>query len=454
MPVIYGRRRIGKSALIRRFSEGKKAIIFTAVESSAERNLDLFSRSIYSVLMPFTKNLPAFSSFTDAFDFLTEYVRKERYIVVIDEYPYLAEADKGISSLLQSYIDGVWRESRMYLILCGSSMSFMENQVLGYQSPLYGRRTAQLKLRPLDYVTAARFVPDYSEEDKALVYGVTGGVPKYLELFRPELSLYENLVSLFFSSTGYLYEEPGNLLKQELREIASYNAVMEALAGGASKVNEIVTKTHSDTASVSYCLKTLISLGIVEKCTAMTEENNKKKTAYHICDHMFRFWYRFVPDGAELIQLHQGELYFKESVQGQLNDYMGSVFEDMCRSYLIRISAEGKLDFTITKIGRWWGTNPKLKKEEEIDIVGVNPTKKQMLLGECKYRKQGIHLESAQKLMERGALITAYPNPSYVLCSLDHFSEDVVRFSEENHIRLVTLKDLYLSESGRPAPQA
>jgi hypothetical protein len=443
MPVIYGRRRIGKSTLIQKFVEGKPAIVFTAIESSVEKNLELFSHSIYKALMPSMKSLPAFASFSDAFDFVTEYVKKERYVLVIDEYPYLAAADKSISSVLQSYIDGVWKDSRLYLILCGSSMSFMEKQVLGYQSPLYGRRTAQMKLLPLDYAASAQFVPDYSEEDRALVYGVTGGVPKYLELFRPELSVQDNIIRLFFQNTGYLFEEPENLLKQELREVASYNAVIEALAAGASKINEIVTKTHSDTSAVTYCLKTLISLGIVEKCTAMTEETNRKKTSYHICDHMFRFWYRFVPNGIDLIQLHQGEIYFQESVSEQLNDYMGSIFEDMCRHYLLWASAEGKLSFTITKIGRWWGTNPVSRQEEEIDIVGVNPTKKQALIGECKYRKQGIHLETAQKLLERGKLIGAYPQQSYVLCSLDYFTEDVRRFAEQNQILLITLKDLY-----------
>lgn len=194
-------------------------------------------------------HLPPFQSFDAAFDFLTEYVKKERCVVIIDEYPYLAASDKSISSRLQSYIDGEWKDSKMYLILCGSSMSFMEHQVLGYQSPFYGRRTAQIKLLPFDYRTSACFVPDYSDEDKALVYGVTGGIPKYLELFRPELSVYENIIKLFFNSSGYLYEEPENLLKQELRDVSTYNAIIEAMASGAAKINEIATKIHSDTAN-------------------------------------------------------------------------------------------------------------------------------------------------------------------------------------------------------------
>lgn len=447
MPVIYGRRRVGKSTLIRKFVEDKRAVLFTAIESTSERNLELFSRSIYKTLLPTMTKMPPFQSFEAAFDFLTEYTKKERCVVVIDEYPYLAASDKSISSRLQSYIDGEWKDSKMYLILCGSSMSFMENQVLGYQSPLYGRRTAQIKLLPFDYLTSACFVPNYSEEDKALVYGVTGGIPKYLELFRPELTVYENIIQLFFDSSGYLYEEPGNLLKQELRDVSTYNAIIEALASGAVKVNEIVTKVHSDTATVSYCLKSLISIGIVEKCAAITEEDNKKKTSYVICDNMFRFWYRFVPNGIDLILMQYGKKYFEESVLPQLPDYMGSIFEEMCRNYLQQISVQGKLDFTITKIGRWWGTNPKLRQEEEIDIVGVNSLTKCVLLGECKYQNQGIHLETAQKLMERGLLITQYPNKSYVLCSKTHFTDEVKRFAKENKIMLVTLRDLYYEKN-------
>lgn len=447
MPVIYGRRRVGKSTLIRKFVEDKRAVLFTAIESTSERNLELFSRSIYKTLLPTMTKMPPFQSFEAAFDFLTEYTKKERCVVVIDEYPYLAASDKSISSRLQSYIDGEWKDSKMYLILCGSSMSFMENQVLGYQSPLYGRRTAQIKLLPFDYLTSACFVPNYSEEDKALVYGVTGGIPKYLELFRPELTVYENIIQLFFDSSGYLYEEPGNLLKQELRDVSTYNAIIEALALGAVKVNEIVTKVHSDTATVSYCLKSLISIGIVEKCAAITEEDNKKKTSYVICDNMFRFWYRFVPNGIDLILMQYGKKYFEESVLPQLPDYMGSIFEEMCRNYLQQISVQGKLDFTITKIGRWWGTNPKLRQEEEIDIVGVNSLTKCVLLGECKYQNQGIHLETAQKLMERGLLITQYPNKSYVLCSKTHFTDEVKRFAKENKIMLVTLRDLYYEKN-------
>lgn len=446
MPVIYGRRRIGKSTLIQEFAKNKKAVLFTAIESSAQRNLELFSQNIYKILAPELPALSAFPTFEAAFDFLNESARKERLIVVIDEYPYLAAADKSISSILQLYIDQKFKNGKMYLILCGSSMSFMENQVLGYQSPLYGRRTAQFKIQPFDYETASRFVPGYSAEDKALVYGVTGGVPRYLELFMSDFSVHENIIRLFFNDSGYLYEEPGNLLKQELREAGTYNTVIEAVAAGANRINEISTKTHLDPPTVSYCLKTLISLEIVEKENSITDENNRKKVSYMISDQMFRFWYRFVPDGISMIVSRDGKSYYEQAVKPLLSDYMGKVFENMCKNYLMEMSRQKKLPFIILKIGRWWGNNPIKKREEKIDLIGVNNIEKRMILGECKYRNEKLSLETLKKLEERSSLLPGHLQQHFILFSKSGFTDTVRKYAENNNIILITLEEMYSTD--------
>lgn len=446
MPVIYGRRRIGKSTLIQEFAKNKKAVLFTAIESSAQRNLELFSQNIYKILAPELPALSAFPTFEAAFDFLNESARKERLIVVIDEYPYLAAADKSISSILQLYIDQKFKNGKMYLILCGSSMSFMENQVLGYQSPLYGRRTAQFKIQPFDYETASRFVPGYSAEDKALVYGVTGGVPRYLELFMSDFSVHENIIRLFFNDSGYLYEEPGNLLKQELREAGTYNTVIEAVAAGANRINEISTKTHLDPPTVSYCLKTLISLEIVEKENSITDENNRKKVSYMISDQMFRFWYRFVPDGISMIVSRDGKSYYEQAVKPLLSDYMGKVFENMCKNYLMEMSRQKKLPFIILKIGRWWGNNPIKKREEEIDLIGINNIEKRMILGECKYRKEKLSLETLRKLEERSSLLPGYWQQHFILFSKSGFTDTISKYAEDHNIILITLEEMYSTD--------
>ena len=210
-------------------------------------------------------------------------------------------------------IDQEWKNSNIMLILCGSSMSFMENQVLGYQSPLYGRRTAQFRLDPLDYYESSLFVPHYSAEEKALVYGITGGIPQYLEMVEDSISIKENILEMYLNTNAYLYEEPVNLMKQELKEPANYNAIVEAIAKGATKLNEISTKVQMENSNVSTRLKSLISLGLVEKESAVTEEDNKKKTGYILADQMFRFWYRYVPQCMLLINTGRPERVMKRS---------------------------------------------------------------------------------------------------------------------------------------------
>ena len=219
---------------------------------------------------------------------------QERLIIVIDEYPYLATSYPAVSSMLQSHIDQCWKNSKLFLILCGSSMSFMEEQVLGYKSPLYGRRTAQFKIHPFTFFEARRMLLNFSEEAQAILYGITGGIPEYISRIDVNRSLDDNIVDLFFDESGRLFEEPVNLLKQELREPASYHSIISAIASGASRMNDISTKTGLETSGCSNQITSLISLGIIRKEIPITESSASRKTLYQLEDSMFLFWYRFV----------------------------------------------------------------------------------------------------------------------------------------------------------------
>ena len=443
-PVIYGRRRVGKSKLLREFAKGKTAIFFTAIESNSSKNLELLSSAIWNMLMPEMASLPAFSSYDNAFDRITEIARRQKLVFIIDEYPYLASAEKGISSLIQSYIDNHFSDTDMMLILCGSSMSFMEHQVLGYQSPLYGRRTSQFKILPFDYLESAQFVPRYTNEEKAFVYGITGGIPKYLELIDQNLTLKENIIEIFLKPNGYLYEEPYNLLKQELKEPANYNAVIEAVATGASRLNEISTKTHIDTANLSACLRTLISLGIIKKETAITEESNRKKTLYSLADYMFRFWYRYIPNNAFMITSGDAEAVYDSRVKNTLNDFMGLIYEEMCKQYLQKQNRQNQLPFKIQKLGRWWGNNHVHRREMEIDVIGINEDNHSALFGECKFRNEPVDKEILEKLEEYSMIFTKYTEKHYILFSKSGFCENLCRMANDKKCLLVTLDDMYL----------
>ena len=278
---------MGKTTLINEFIKDKDSIFFAASETNGKQNLCELSKAI-------TKDGSIFPDFKTALEAVFKLAENQRIIFVIDEYPYLAGCSKGISSVLQHIIDREHQNSKLFIIICGSSVSFMENQVLGYKSPLFGRRTAQFRVKPFDFVGSREFFPNYNSRDAALAYGITGGIPLYMAKINDSLPLSENIKQGFFDTAGYFYEEPTNLIKQECREPAQYNSIISAIAGGASRLSEIATKIGNEkTSVVSGYLNTLIEIGIVKKETPFGEKNSRR-TIYTVSDSMFRFWYRFV----------------------------------------------------------------------------------------------------------------------------------------------------------------
>jgi AAA+ ATPase superfamily predicted ATPase len=276
--VIYGRRRVGKTTLIKEFIKGKKAIYFLAREAAGNINLVNFSSDVYAVTAKELKGKAFFSDWERAFDYIHDLAKKERIILVIDEFPYLANGYRPISSIIQAHIDEQFKDSKLFLILCGSSMSFMEEQVLAYKSPLYGRRTAQFKILPFSFYIALPFFQSFDKEEKAVLYGITGGIPEYLNKINPRRSARANIIDLYFAASGHLFEEPSNLLKQELREPATYNGIIEAIAGGASRLHEIAGKCGIESNKCAKYLNSLISLGIVKKEWPITETAASKRS--------------------------------------------------------------------------------------------------------------------------------------------------------------------------------
>lgn len=443
MTVVYGRRRIGKSTLIREFIKDKKAIYFTATKAGFFKNMELLGKEVLRVLAPQMAAL-GFQDIDDMFAFIGRECMDERVVLVIDELPYLAESNKSILSILQKHIDEQWMESQIYLILCGSSVSFMENEVLREKSPLFGRRTSQIRLGAFAYPEAAEFVPDYSEEEKAICYGVTGGVAKYLSLFDDQKSLDDNLTALFFDQSGYLYEEPNNLLAQEFRNTLVYADIIAAIAAGANKVTEIAAKAHLEPDAVSHALLNLMETGIVERVLAITDEKNRKKVQYVLKDTMFRFWYKFVLEGLGAIELGWGEAYYQNNVKPKISEYMAVVFEDMCRYYTLYMGLSGQLNCFVTKVGKWWGTDPNKQKQTDIDVVGLDSSAGKAVLGECKFRNEAVDKSVYDALLERKGLISkAYTTVQYLMFSKNGFSDWVKQNADRQNTMLITLKDMY-----------
>lgn len=438
--VIYGRRRVGKTALINEFCKDKPCIFFSALNTNGKENLEALSKAIMNYERPEMESAPVFASFDSALDELTLLSKDDRLVVVIDEYPYLAKAKPAISAMLQHVIDHKWNDSKMFLILCGSSMSFMENQVLGNESPLYGRRTGQFKIEPLDYKETAVFHPELSVEDNSLIYGITGGVPHYINKLDVKKSVDEALLYNFFERSSYLYEEPGNLLKQELREPAVYNAIIKAIAEGASRMNDITMKTGEENSVVSKYLKTLMDLGIVKKETPVTEKPGKR-TIYLLSDNFFRFWYRFVPANASAIDSGRIGKNYVHAIKQNLPDYMGLIFEKMCQDYLLYY--DDNLPIELSEIGQWWGTDPKKKKQIQIDIVGASVEGKEYIIGSCKYKNEKIGMDELELIKEYSSVFGKGIKYHYYIFSKGGFTDSLINAQERGEVRLVSLEDMY-----------
>ena len=434
LAVIYGRRRVGKTTLIREFIKGKQSLFFAASESTAPDNLLSLSRCIGG-----KSTAPVFTDYESALSAIFEKADDERLVFVIDEFPYLAESYRGISSLLQIMIDHKKETSKLMLILCGSSMSFMEHQVLGYQSPLYGRRTAQFKILPFTFFESLPFFTEYEPEDKAVLYGVTGGIPEYLNKISPQKSVRENIIDLFLTPSGHFFEEPSNLIKQELREPSTYNVIIEAIASGASRLNEIATKAGMESNKCAKYLSSLIALGLVCKEHPFGEKTSKR-SIYKLEDLMFRFWYRFVFPNMSAVVAGLGEAVFDNEVEGQINAYMGLVFEDICKQWLFEQARRSALPFFIGSLGRWWGTNDKTRRQEEIDIMAVRNN--EALLAECKWRNANVGTDVLRELQQKGTMFQ-FERVYYYLFAKNMFTGELLaKKHEHGGVNLLTLKEM------------
>lgn len=436
--VIYGRRRVGKTALINQFIKDKNAIYFMGVESNARQNLENFSRSILEYHTGIETG-SSFLSFQAALEYVFRLSEKERLILAVDEYPYVARSSKSLASTLQLLIDRYKESSKLMLILCGSSMSYMEDHVLAYKAPLYGRRTAQMKIVPFDFEETCRYFRHFSAEDKALVYGIVGGTPQYLQQMDDALSVEDNIKNTYLNPASALFEEPENLLKQEVREPALYNAVITAIATGSTRMSEISGKVGEDTNVCSTYVKNLVSLGIIRKETPYGEKASRK-AVYSIEDNLFRFWYRFVPENNSIIARGAADLAYKR-IEPFLPDYMGKVFEEICKQYLWKLLLAGRCPVQFSSLGRWWGNDPTEKCQAEIDIL-AQQDKTTALFGECKWTKEKIGLDVLDTLVKHSGLFP-YRKKCFYLFARSGFTKGCIdRAKAMGNVTLIRYGDM------------
>ena len=438
--ILYGRRRVGKTTLLNEFCKGKETIFYSAEQSNTKLNLDKFSELVFTHYKE--TSLSPFTSWENALTYIDQRQGDRRLVLVFDEFPYLVRKNRALLSTLQHMIDHRLKDGRLFIILCGSYMGFMEKEVLGSKSPIFGRRTGQLKLLPFTFRTSVRFMEGNTPEDKLKLYGAFGGTALYLSQIQPRQSFEENIKRAFLRATAYLYEEPLLLLRQEVQEPGIYSAVMEAIASGYTKSNEIATKIGEEPAKCLKYIHTLCELGIVYRETPYGEKETARKTIYGISDLMFRFWYRYVFANRTLLETGAAEIVWKQKIAPDYPTYMGLVFEQVCRDYLLEQNLKGTLPFLFTGIGRWWGSDPKSRQAVEIDLVASDG--RQYLIGECKWRGEPLDVSVIRALEEKADVFYAGRGKTwYVFFSRSGFTEGASREAQKRQdILLIDLREM------------
>ena len=379
--VIYGRRRVGKTELIKHFIQNKSHLYFLCDKSGTKRNAERFKKRVAEYL---NKSVIETNDLEEIFSHLVNQIKNKRIIIVLDEFSYLVEKDNAVPSIFQVIVDELMKQTNVFLILCGSSVSMMEIGVLSKKSALYGRKTAHIELGPLDLRSFQDFFPANDIEKNIEFHSILGGVPFYMEKFSDEQNSFENVKQQIFSKSGRLYEEVDFLLKEELREPDVYKGILSAIASGQTTVVEIANKTGIKASDMDKYLKVLMRLGFVKKEIPVTYLKSKK-SIYRIDDNFFSFSFTFSEPFKSNLEL--GEITAaEEKLKRDFNQYLGKKFEKLVREeILIRTGI-----INAQHIGSWWGyyrdKDTHQRKAVEIDIVAINGNTKEILFGECKWK--------------------------------------------------------------------
>lgn len=443
--VLYGRRRVGKTTLLTKFANGHNCFYFHALEKNDTLNINEFSYNIKSYFN--LEYSPSISSWSDLILFLTEKIKDrlnkkpdEKVCIIIDEFPFIAKEYPTIKSILQSTIDHIWKDMNMMLVLCGSSVSFMINEVMGYSSPLYGRRTANIALKPLSYIDACKFYPNYSFLNKITSYCILGGIPYYLKTFSDSLSIKDNLINNVFSDACLLREEPLLLLKQEFREPTIYNSVIQAIATGSSKFHEISSKINEETSKCSIYIKNLQEINIIDKVLPYKESPTSKKSIYLLSDFYFRFWYKFIFSNLSTLNLI-GPKEYTERIYNEIPLVLGKNFKEVCYQYMSILARNNQLPFIPDGMGKWWGYNPISKKQDEIDIMGSKAN--QGIFCECKFENKPFDIKELDDLLCSSEIFKEITKKYYYVFSKSGYTKAVIDKSKEFNIKLLTIDDLF-----------
>ena len=423
--VLYGRRRVGKTALAAEFIKNKTAVYFLAAEESETQNRIAFKNAVSEQ----TGNTLLTNTTIDNWDMIfkvwLDTDQKEKKLMVIDEFQYLGMANSAFPSIFQRVWDTMLESTNVMVILCGSLVSMMVSQTLNYSSPLYGRRTGQIKLKQIPFRFYNEFYPDKTEKELIEYYAITGGVPKYINLFYDSENIYEAIKDNVLSKTGFLYDEPNFLLQHEVSEISNYFSIIKTIAFGNRKLSKIAATLELKQTGLTKYLSTLISLDILEREVPITESNpeKSKKGLYKIKDNFMVFWFKFIYANINSIERGHDELAMNKIRANLVDSHIAFVYEDICLEKMWELNAAGTWGFNFDKVGRWWSGNT------EMDIVALDSNGNDIIFGECKYRNNKVGLDVFNELERKVSQVDWKKNDRrchFILFSVNGFSDELI----------------------------
>lgn len=360
--VIYGRRRIGKTELILKATENKKRIYYLAIGA---KNLERF----YNICI---EHYPEVSKLKMDWEVIFDFLKDNAEVVVIDEFQNMIQEDANILNIFQSVTDTILKDSSFKLFLLGSSISVMTSKVLDHKSPLYGRKTGSLELKSVSFFDLEEFFPKAGIEELVEIYGFADGVPYYL--VRIDRSFWLWLKDEVEKQRGFLKDEIDFLMRYEFEDVSTYKLVLEAIAHGKTKLNEIKNYMNVKRTDISPYLRNLIEVGMIKREVPITENVRSRLGRYYISDNFLKFWFRYIYPNVSSIE--EG-IFDIDIIKGDYNRYLGHIFEDVSKQFLIK---ERDNIFKFSKIGKWW------HKEREIDIVALNESTEEIMFIECKWQ--------------------------------------------------------------------
>ena len=440
--IVYGRRRIGKTELLRKAFAKGRVIYFVADLGADQDQRRRFSEAVHlSYPNPLLQ-----TDIPPGWDPLLRYIitlaEKERIVLVLDEFPYLCSSDPALPSVLQRIWDEKGKDSKLYLILCGSLISFMEREVLGHKSPLYGRRTGQLLVHPLQLRTLKDFFPGYSPEERITAYAILGGVPAYLIQFSDKLSIRQNIERQILKPTAFLHDEVRFILMEELRDPKHYLSILQSIAFGNTRMNDIVQRTGIERGPVSKYLSVLQDLRLIEREIPVMEKHPEKsrKGIYRLSDNFFRFWFRFVlPYKSRLVEGGERKVT-EEEILPHLDNFIGQVFDKICVEIFRYLADEEKIKLGYDRAGRWWNGN------EEIDLVAV-ARDEPVFAAECKWSKRPVGIDILKELRRKASLISLEGprnNLRLGLFSRSGFTKEIEALGRKGEIELIDVRKIGL----------